>query len=108
MGRSDSPFCVGSVNTQNGIHHCLICFDALLQHLLIKVGCFWFSPLIKNIEKTFEPHLEKTCLMPYANKKGADKPAHPCSLISTFVVCCQDNIIPIVAKAKISRLYVAE
>ena len=25
--------------------------------------------------------------MPYMNNKGADQPAHPCSLISTFVVC---------------------
>ena len=31
--------------------------------------------------------------MPYANNKGADQPAHPHSLISTFVVCCLDSII---------------
>ena len=29
----------------------------------------------------------------YMNNKGADQPAHPCSLISTFVVCCLDSII---------------
>ena len=34
------------------------------------------------------PGHAKTCLMPYANKKGADHPAHPRSLISTFVVRC--------------------
>ena len=27
-------------------------------------------------------------LLPYANNKGANQPAHPRSLISTFVVCC--------------------
>ena len=48
-------------------------------------------------------------LLPYANKKGADQPAHPRSLISTFVVRYLDSIIPILAgiilaKSKISRL----
>ena len=33
------------------------------------------------------------CLMPYANKKGVDQPAHPHSLISTFVVRCLNNTI---------------
>ena len=32
-------------------------------------------------------------LMPYANNKGADQPAHLRSLISTFVVRCLDSII---------------
>ena len=32
-----------------------------------------------------EPHDEKTYFMLYANKKGADQPAYPRSLISTFV-----------------------
>ena len=41
---------------------------------------------------------------PYANNKGADHPAHPCSLISTYVVRCLDSIIPTLAKSKISRL----
>ena len=38
------------------------------------------------------------CLMPYANNKGADQPAHPRSLISTFVVRCLDSIMPLVSK----------
>ena len=33
------------------------------------------------------------CLMSYANNKGADQPAHPCSLFSAFVVHCLDSII---------------
>ena len=39
----------------------------------------------------FEPHHERNCFMPNANNKGADQPAHPRSLISTFVVCCWDS-----------------
>ena len=35
--------------------------------------------------------------MSYANNKGADQPAHPHSLISTFAVCCLDSIIPLVS-----------
>ena len=46
----------------------------------------------------------KMCLMPYANNKGADQPAHPRSLISTFVVRCLDSIMPLVSISEISRL----
>ena len=35
--------------------------------------------------------------MPYANNKGADQPAYPCSLIRTFVVRCLDSIISLVS-----------
>ena len=45
--------------------------------------------------------------MPYANNKGADQPAHPRSLISTFVVRCPDSIISLVSVSKISSLYLA-
>ena len=44
---------------------------------------------------------------PYANNKGADQPAHPRSLISTFIVRYLDSIVPILAKSKISSLYLA-
>ena len=43
------------------------------------------------------------CLMTYANNKGADQPAHPRSLISTFVVRCQDSIMPQVSISEISK-----
>ena len=43
--------------------------------------------------------------IPYANIKGADQPAHPSSLISTFIVRCLDSIIPLLAIAELSRLY---
>ena len=49
------------------------------------------------------PGHAKTCLMPYANNKGADQPAHPRSLISTFVVQCLDSIVPLLATAELSR-----
>ena len=39
----------------------------------------------------------KNKFMPYANNKGADQPAHPRSLISTFIVHCLDSIIPLLA-----------
>ena len=45
--------------------------------------------------------------MPYANNKGADLPAHPHSLISTFVVHCLDSIISPVSVSEISSLYLA-
>ena len=45
------------------------------------------------------------CLMPYANNKGADQPAHPRSLISAFVVRCQDRMIPLVYISEISRFW---
>ena len=41
---------------------------------------------------------------PYANNKGAEQPAHPRSLISTFVIRYSDSMIPILAKSEISRL----
>ena len=43
-------------------------------------------------------------LLPYANNKGADQPARPHSLTSTFVLRCLDSIISILAQSKISRL----
>ena len=51
------------------------------------------------------------CIMPYENNKGAVRPAHPRSLISAFVVRCQDRMIPLVYISEISRfelVFVAE
>ena len=42
--------------------------------------------------------------LPCANNKGADQPAHPCSLISAFVVRCLDSIISLVSISEISNL----
>ena len=45
--------------------------------------------------------------LPYANNKGADQPAHPCSLISIFIVCCLYSIISLVSISEISSLQLA-
>ena len=50
------------------------------------------------------PGHAKTCFMPYANNKGTDQPAHPCSPISTFVVCSLDSIISLDFRSEISSL----
>ena len=52
--------------------------------------------------KSDGPGHAKTCLMPYANNKGADQPAHPRSQISTFVVRRLDSIC-ILALSKVPR-----
>ena len=44
------------------------------------------------------------CLMPYANNKGVDQPAHPRSLISAFIVRCLDSIISLDSIVEIPRL----
>ena len=45
--------------------------------------------------------------MPYSNNKAADQPAHPCSLISAFVVRCLDSIIHLLSIYEISSIYLA-
>ena len=46
----------------------------------------------------YEPRHNKNCLMACANNKGADQPAHPRSLISTFIDRFLDIIIPVVSQ----------
>ena len=48
--------------------------------------------------------MRKMCLMSYVNNKGTDQPAHPCSLISAFVVRCLDSMISLDSIAEISKL----
>ena len=45
--------------------------------------------------------------MTYTNNNGADQPAHPSSLISTFVVRCLDSIIHLVSISELASLYIA-
>ena len=47
---------------------------------------------------------QQNLLLPSVKNKGVDQPAHPRSLISTFVVRCLDNVISLVSISKISRL----
>ena len=66
-------------------------------------------PLCFPLDKSkYEPRHGKM-LMPYANNKGADQPAHPHprSLISAFVVHCIASIIPLFSIFEISSLYLA-
>ena len=53
--------------------------------------------LLKAGTPLIGPGHAKMCLMAYVNNKGADQPAHPRSLISTFVVRCLDSIMPLVS-----------
>ena len=46
------------------------------------------------------PLHEKTCVWGFANNKGADQPAHPRSLISTFVIHLLESIISRLATNK--------
>ena len=69
---------------------------------LKKPKCKWAS-FSWGIHLLFGPGHVKKCLLTYANNKGEDQPAHPRSLISTFVVRCLDRIICILAISKVSR-----
>ena len=66
----------------------------------INVGKFEMSSVNAIIEGLGHA---KTCLMPYANNNGAEQPAHPRSLTSTFVFRCLDSMICIHAISKVSR-----
>ena len=46
-------------------------------------------------------HVMRKPVLPYANNKGADQPAHLSSLISAFVVRCLDSIISLVSISEI-------
>ena len=65
--------------------HLFIC---LFQGTVVSWGLNVNRITIKSING---PGYAKVCIMPYANNKGADQPAHPRSLISTFVVRCLDT-----------------
>ena len=72
------------------------------------------NPLLRFIKKTvgsfcteklltiFGPRREKTCLRRFANNTGADQPAHPCSLISAFVIRVLQRTIFKLATSEIS------
>ena len=45
--------------------------------------------------------------LPYVNNKDTDQSAHPCSLISDFVILGLDSIMPLVPISEISSLWLA-
>ena len=63
----------------------------------------FFTPSFVTTEVFYWPGHVKTCLMPYANNKGVDQLAHLHSLITTFVVCCLDSMLCILAISKVSK-----
>ena len=72
------------------------------QKIKYKTSTFIFSVIVT------EPRHEKTfVVVPYANNKGADQPAHSRNLISAFEVSCLDSIIPLVSISEISSLSLA-
>ena len=62
----------------------------------------WFPYFCR--QAPYSSHVMRKPVLPYANNKGADQPAHPCSLISAFVIYCLDGIISLVSISKISSL----
>ena len=82
--------------------HCLGDSNENLQHVFMekhkKLSLNYHKITTDKTSKVqnkiaFEPGHEKMCLMPYANNKGADHPAHSRSPISAFVVRCRDRMI---------------
>ena len=57
---------------------------------------------ITRVSVSFGPRREKTCLRGFANNTGADQPAHPRSLISTFVIRFLESTIFNLATDEIS------
>ena len=49
-------------------------------------------------------HVTRKPVLPYANNKGTDQPAHPRSLISAFVVHCLESITSLVSISELSSL----
>ena len=82
--------CVASCQSKFAIHEVMNCVANLKVHL-------------KDLTENELGH-EKMCFMSYAKNKGADRPAHPRSLISAFVVRCLDSMISLDSIAEISRL----
>ena len=72
-------------------------------HLKAQISTHSYIGAAQISYQSYGPSHAKTCLMPYANNKGADQPAHPRSLISTFVVRGLDSMICILAISKVSR-----
>ena len=68
------------------------------------IGILAFISMINTIQefKASGSRREKTCLRGFANKTGADQPAHPCSLISAFVVRFLESTVCKFATGKIS------
>ena len=66
---------------------------------------WWRAILMASIWKSYTWAMSwENLFMQYVNNKGADQPMQPCSLISTYVVCCLDSMISLVSILAISWL----
>ena len=90
-----------SSNLRPGRTHCTDCLSLLTCRVTFNEGY-----ALKNVNNKWSTSW-KNLLLQYANNKGADQPAHLCSLISTFVVRCLDSIIPLVSISELPSLYLA-
>ena len=85
-------------------------FIKWLLSLRVIVTVLWGPGLSSLATAKSSPHEQwniwaaswQNLVLPYANNKGADQPAHSRCLISAFVVRCLDSVIPLV-----SNLYLA-
>ena len=64
----------------------------------------WRHVNCDNSLNDYFSHIMRKPVYAYTNDKGADEPTSLPSLISAFVVCYLDSIIPILTKLIISRL----
>ena len=97
---------------------CLYAYVFLLPHFIAatafgEIVYGWLDPdsscLLRQHHKIYFmvmhwSHVMRKPVLPHANNKGADQPAHPHSQISAFVIRCLDGIIPLVSISKISSL----
>ena len=106
-----SSILIDEVNNYTGVILRIACFD--LKCPLFTCLDFWHRlssipiSLHLSVQKfmSFEPRTScENLFMSYVNNKDADQPAHLCSLISIFVICCLDSLISQVSISKISRL----
>ena len=58
---------------------------------------------ILQFENILEPRRAKNCPRGFANKTGADQPAHPRSLISAFVIRLLESFISRLATSQFSN-----
>ena len=78
------------------------CFESRSINILFLTMLRMNCALIKIFEMS---HVMRKLVLAICEQQSTDQPAHPRSLISTFVVRYWDSIIPYFAKYKISRLY---
>ena len=90
------------MQTNRSKDECIIFSDAIKTKHIVSLSNTLME--LAHETKLFEHCHEKTCFIRYANNKGADQPAHLCSLISAFVVRRLDSVVSILAISIISRL----